>query len=122
MKTITLTQGKFALVDDDDFAHLNLFKWYAKESKSGFYAVRKERINRHSMRGCKVKKKDERKTIRMHNAVMKPSQGYDVHHIDSDGLNNQRNNLELVTPSENNTYAAEKRKENKQIDSNEVPF
>jgi len=40
MKQIKLTQGKFALVDDEDFEFLNSFKWYAMRHKNTFYAGR----------------------------------------------------------------------------------
>jgi hypothetical protein len=34
MKTIPLTQGKFAIVDDSDFEWLNQWKWYVQKSKN----------------------------------------------------------------------------------------
>ena len=40
MKQIPLTQGKFALVDDEDFEYLNQFKWCALKRPHTFYAVR----------------------------------------------------------------------------------
>lgn len=47
MKKIQLTQGKVALVDDEDFDFLNQFNWHAKVSKTKFrnywYAVRNQK-------------------------------------------------------------------------------
>ena len=30
MKTVPLSQGYFAIIDDQDFARVSRFKWYAK--------------------------------------------------------------------------------------------
>ncbi len=40
MKEIKLTQGKVALVDDEDYEYLNQFKWCAMNLKGYFYAGR----------------------------------------------------------------------------------
>lgn len=40
MKTILLTQGKVALVDDEDFERLNQFKWHAYKDFRTYYAAR----------------------------------------------------------------------------------
>jgi hypothetical protein len=44
MKTIDLTQGKVAIVDDEDYAYLNQWKWhycaYAKAKGTTGYAKR----------------------------------------------------------------------------------
>jgi hypothetical protein len=41
MKEIFLTQGKVALVDDDDFDFLNSFNWHLKRKKGNpDYAIR----------------------------------------------------------------------------------
>ena len=41
MKEIILTQGKVALVDDEDYERINQYKWIALKQKCGFYAIRK---------------------------------------------------------------------------------
>lgn len=119
MKEIPLSQGKVALVDDEDYKYLKLFKWYAKESKKSWYAVRMEHIHRHSYRGRKTKGRRKRKVFRMHNVIMNPKDNQIVHHKYGNGLNNQRENLELTTLAGNNEYAADKRKKQ---NSDEVPF
>jgi hypothetical protein len=45
MKEIQLTQGKVALVDDDDFDYLSQWKWYAHKpsTRDIYYAVRNRR-------------------------------------------------------------------------------
>ena len=109
MKEILLSQGKVALVDEADYELLNSFKWYAKYNDCGsWYAVRKERKNERSLRGSSVKKKDPRKTIRMHNLIMNPTKGNIAHHRDGDGLNNQKYNLQIVAEIVNQQEAMKK--------------
>lgn len=42
VRKISLTQGKFALVDDDSYGWLSQWKWYALKSCHTWYAVRKQ--------------------------------------------------------------------------------
>ena len=39
MKRIPLTQGKFALIDDEDYHIILLFKWYLRKDCNTFYAL-----------------------------------------------------------------------------------
>lgn len=94
MKEIKLTKGFTALVDDEDYDYLMQWKWHVTSSGSkspmkGLYAARGTFKNK------------ETKTFRMHNEIMKPPKGMVVDHIDHNGLNNQRDNLRICTPTEN---------------------
>ncbi len=86
VKLIPLTQGKFAIVDDDDYEHLNKYKWCAlKTHNNKFYAVRRK----------------NNKTIIMHRQIMNVPEGLVVDHIDGNGLNNRKNNLRICTQAQN---------------------
>jgi len=85
MKEIQLTQGKVALVDDEDFEYLSQWKWYAYKSNSTFY-VEREYIG---------------KAIKMHRLLMNTPNGMLVDHIDHNGLNNQKSNLRNCTHGQN---------------------
>lgn len=89
MKEIQLTQGKVALVDDDDYEWLSQYKWYymsrGKHSNSPGYAAR------HS----------SKKTIYMHLAIMNAPNGIEVDHRFGDSLDNQKENLRFCTDAEN---------------------
>lgn len=86
MKEIQLSQGKFALVDDEDFDYLNQFKWCTTKYGNTFYAIRNIKVD------GKYKKKF------MHGVVMN---GKGIDHRDMNGLNNQKSNLRFCTKSEN---------------------
>jgi len=88
MKEIPLTQGKFALVDDDDYEYLSQWKWWY----SNGYVVRSH-IDPVTKKSTK---------IYMHRKIMKPPKGMVVHHINNNGLDNQECNLRVCTYSQNN--------------------
>jgi hypothetical protein len=91
MKMIPLTQGKFALVDDEDFEYLNQFKWCADKIGIKWYCGRNIVIGTN------------KKFIRMHRIILGLEIGDGKHtdHIDGNGLNNQRSNLRICTNAEN---------------------
>jgi len=85
MKTIALSRGKVAVVDDCDFAYLNQWKWYFRDG----YAVRMSRTN------------GRRTTIRMHRVVCERAgfqmNGLTGDHRNWDTLDNRRSNLRPAT-------------------------
>lgn len=90
MKEIKLTQNKVALVDDEDFEFINQWKWYV-----AFLAKKKLP---YAARMVYFPKK---KTIYMHRVVAKNESTLPTDHIDGNTLNNQKNNLRVVTHAEN---------------------
>lgn len=90
MKTIILTQGKIALVDDEDFGFLNCFKWHTGKALYCYYAVRNITISPHKKRH-----------ILMHRVILNAPKGIEIDHINTDGLDNRRANLRLCNHREN---------------------
>lgn len=90
MKEILLTQGKVALVDDEDYPELSKFKWYAHKDYNTLYALRKSsRVN------------GKQHTIPMHSVILGTPKGMETDHINGNGLDNRRENLREVTTREN---------------------
>jgi len=100
VKTIELTQGKVALVSDQDYEALKGYRWIARLSKTHekYYAVR---VIRSEGRQVKVRY--------MHREIMNAPRGTLVDHKDGHSLNNQRENLRYATPSQNNANARPRR-------------
>jgi hypothetical protein len=86
---VELTQGKFAVVDDED-AHLVIDrKWQARRSNAGVWYARSS-LGRSG-------------SVSMHELIMGPALGQLVDHRDGDGLNNRRSNLRLASHQQNTT-------------------
>jgi hypothetical protein len=91
MKTIALTKGYVAQVDDADYEQVKAAgPWFAVLSKSGkIYAHHSVWVGYRSQEG-------------MHRFVLGLIDGnVEGDHIDGDGRNNQRYNLRVATPSQN---------------------
>ena len=85
-KLIPLTQGRFAIVDADDYDQLSQYKWYAIKTPKTYYAARSSK----------------RKNIRMHRLITSAPKGLFVDHIKHNGLDNRKTNLRLCTRRQNN--------------------
>ena len=84
MKKIPLTNGGIVKVDDDDFDYLSEFKWRGKQSDGGKQC--------HAVRDVTLGKK--KVTVRMHRLLTEASSTDIVHHVNEDGLDNRKRNLQ----------------------------
>jgi len=85
MKLLPLSAGKTTSVDNDVFEWASRLRWTAQKRKHGFHAARY----------------DGKKYVYLHRLIMLAPDGMEVNHIDGNGLNNLRSNLELVTHAGN---------------------
>jgi len=97
MVKIPLSQGQFALVDDEDFEWLNQWKWSAGKRRNTFYAFRSVSI------------KGEQFHIYMHRLITEAPKGKETDHANGNGLDNRRRNLRVCTVRQNQ-YNQAKRK------------
>jgi hypothetical protein len=86
MRLIPLTQGKFAIIDDEDFEEISKYKWFALHQRNTWYARRS------------ISKKNKES---MHRFILKPELDLEVDHINGNGLDNRRSNIRIVTRRQN---------------------
>jgi DNA polymerase-1 len=96
-RRIPLTQGRYAIVDPDDYRHLSKHKWYAYPNGKTFYAARAATIN-----GIK------KRYLPMHRAVLKVPANMFVDHINRNGLDNRKANLRPATHAQNSCNRAKR--------------
>jgi len=87
MKEIKLTQGMFAMIDDEDFERVNRFKWHAVKNYNTYYASR----NIRTIDGKSIKH-----YLHWYLTGMKM-----IDHRDRDGLNCQKSNMRKCTDRQN---------------------
>lgn len=89
-KTIPLSRGKFAIVDDEDFERVNQYKW---TYEGGGYATRQV--------FKEVEGKRKRAKIMMHRFILGLPDGLCCDHANWDKLDNRRENLRPATHAQN---------------------
>ena len=86
MKEIYLSNNNgIALVDDEDYEMLIQYKWHNANGRAQTHIY----IN------------NKRTTKKIHNLLLKSPKGFEIDHIDGNPLNNQKNNLRIVTHQQN---------------------
>ncbi len=88
-RRIPLTQGKFAIVDQDDYERLSCYNWCAAKSGQAWYAIGSERIN------------GKRRCVKMHRKIIEVGPSLCVDHINHNGLDNRKANLRSATSEQN---------------------
>lgn len=86
MRIIILNNDMLSFVDNEDYAELNKYKWYAWKHRNTYYAIRRSSIKNLN---------------RMHRFIMNPPDNMQVDHINGNGLDNRKENLRIVTNREN---------------------
>lgn len=106
---IQLSGGHVALVSHEDFDRVNQFKWCASVGGRGnkkIYAIRFVTPENAEKRLTKRGRWEKRRVkIRMHRFIMGVPTGADdtrvVDHLNDNGLDNRRENLNICTQEEN---------------------
>lgn len=100
MKVIYLSQDKIAIVDDEDFAHVNQFRWHAQKMGNNWYAKRSD---------CSTGKQ---KVIYMHRFIMNVQPGEEIDHINHHPIfvDNRKSNMRICSHSQNGANRNSKRK------------
>jgi len=86
MNLISLTKGYTTAVDDEDFQWLSTWKWHVIELKKKVYA-------RTYIAG-------ENRHMYMHRLLMCHPKEMDVDHVNGDGLDNRKENIQVVSRKE----------------------
>jgi len=95
MKKIPLTQGRFAIVDDEDYEWISKLHWHFNDG----YAVRGAYTRVVKTKSGKIK--GFQKTEIMHRVIAKTPKGMETDHINGDGLDNRKENLRVCRHSQN---------------------
>ncbi len=83
---ITLTKGRYAIIDDADYYQVSKFKWSYTQNGSNGYAIHASSVGR----------------FYLHRFLMNAGKGDLIDHINGDSLDNRRCNLRFCDKTVNN--------------------
>jgi len=89
-RRIPLTQGKYAIVDPDDYFDLAKYKWQAHRDCTTFHAAR-------SVRG----EDGKRRQVAMARCILEVPENMIAEHVNRNGLDNRKANLRPATTAQN---------------------
>jgi len=89
MKTIPVGRSYWAIVDDEDYPLVLQYSWHLREIRGCRYAMNWQRIN------------GKRYAVSLHSLLIGMRRGFQIDHINGNGLDNRRSNLRHVTPAQN---------------------
>ena len=99
-RRISLGQGKFTIVDPQDFYQFNIFNWCPRVQGQNIYAVR-----------FTGDTKKNNRVISLHREIMNAPKGLLVDHRNNDSSDNHRGNLRIATAYQNGQNRRIKKKE-----------
>ncbi len=102
MRVIPLTKGKFAVVDEADYANVSRWNWctlIVHHPRRGpprdiYYAMRKPSVEEQQRTG-------KRGPVLLHRYLMQAKADEEIDHENGDGLDNRRQNLRKASRAEN---------------------
>jgi len=89
-RRIRLTQGKYSIVDPEDYDRLAKHKWWTSRQGRSYYATR-----------CASIGNGRKKCIWMHRVIMNARDGQFIDHINHNGLDNRKANLRFASHAQN---------------------
>lgn len=95
-KSIPLSKGRFALVDDDDYERLAKWTWHSAASYG--HAVRRKVVS-------ELAPGEKKGAVWMHREVMNTPDGMITDHINGNPLDNRKENLRICTSLQNSRNA-----------------
>lgn len=95
VKAITISDGTEVIVDSDDYEKLTKYKWSANG-------------NGYAVRGVHIGNRKYRK-IYMHREILNVKSSEIVDHVNGNKFDNRKENLRVVTPSQNAVNAGRRK-------------